>query len=65
MAVDDDPIEVGDPYHLRRREGDEEAGIAYKNETCHLMRTISNTSHRSLRRTVDPSVALPNQYRSV
>ena len=53
-----------------RWQGDEETGDVWKDDSRHLTRTVSNGSGLSirsinLRNTVDPSVALPIQYRSV
>ncbi|OXV12000.1 hypothetical protein Egran_00239 [Elaphomyces granulatus] len=69
MVVDD--IEAPKPDAPRLRwQGDEETGDVRKDDPRHLTRTVSNSSGLSIRSinrrsTVDPSVALPIQYRSV
>ncbi|OXV11847.1 hypothetical protein Egran_00391 [Elaphomyces granulatus] len=67
MVVDD--MSKHDAPNLRWQ-GDEETGDVWKDDSRHLTRTVSNGSGLSirsinLRNTVDPSVALPIQYRSV
>jgi sodium/potassium-transporting ATPase subunit alpha len=67
MVVDD--MSKHDAPNLRWQ-GDEETGDVRKDDSRHLTRTVSNSSGLSirsinLRNTVDPSVALPIQYRSV
>jgi sodium/potassium-transporting ATPase subunit alpha len=67
--VDDTEASKPDAPRLRWQ-GDEETGDGRKDDSKHLSRTVSNSSALSIRslnrrNTVDPSVALPIQYRSV